>query len=113
LRFSQRVKAVLAQRAIAAQVRGAFVMSVYVVAYDLNREVVRPNITKGIKKNAWARLSESSYAIETNETAQQVYERLKPLTDENDNIYVIPLRRPYAGYGPKDVIGWLDEKLPW
>lgn len=87
-------------------------MTVYVVAYDLNKESVRPNITAEIKKRAWAKLSESSYAIDTNETAGQVYDSLRPMLDGNDNLYVIPLRRPYRGWGPQDVIDWLDSRLP-
>lgn len=87
-------------------------MSVFIVAYDLNREVVRPNIVAEIKKKPWARLSESSYAIETSETAGQVFTRLRKFIDQNDNIYVIPLVGPYAGFGPKDVNDWLTSNLP-
>ncbi len=90
-------------------------MAVYLVTYDLNREVVRPIITGELKKAYpdWARLSESSYAILTNSTPQQVYDRLKPLIDSNDNIYIINLKRPYVGFGPKDVNAWLERNLPW
>lgn len=87
-------------------------MAVYIVTYDLNREVVRPNILAEIKKKTWAKLSESSYAIDTNETAQQVFARLRPLIDDDDNLFIMPLRKPYAGYGPEKVIEWLDQRLP-
>lgn len=41
-------------------------VAVLLVAYDLNKEIHRPNIFKKIKDNfAWDRLSESSYAIDT------------------------------------------------
>lgn len=88
-------------------------MAVYVVAYDLNKETVRPKITKEIDKTAWALLSESSYAIETNETTDEVYNRFKKLLDENDNLYVIALKRPWSGYGPQEVIDWLEERLEY
>lgn len=88
-------------------------MSVYIVTYDLNKEVVRPKITEEIKKKAWAKLSESSYAIKTDETPQQVYNRFSKHLDGNDNFYVITLKRPYYGQGPKDVNEWLENNLPW
>jgi hypothetical protein len=90
-------------------------MAVYIVTYDLNKESVRPNITKRIRDTypSWAKLSESSYAIETQASPQQVVDALKPLIDSNDNLYVITLKRPYAGYGPPDVNEWLEQRLTW
>jgi len=88
-------------------------MAVYLITYDLNREIVRPNITKAIKSYPlWAKLSESSYAISTPLTVKAVYDKLKPLLDSDDNLYVMTLRRPYTGFGPNEVNEWLDEHLP-
>lgn len=86
-------------------------MTVYLVTYDLNKETSRPNITKELDKTGWAKLSESSYAISTNETAEQVYARFDKYTDENDNFYVIKLSKPFHGQGPKDVNEWLAKEL--
>jgi hypothetical protein len=86
-------------------------MATYVVAYDLNKETTRPKITAEIKKDSWAKLSESSYAIDTSETPEGVYSRLKSMVDDNDNIYVITLSEPWTGYGPQAVIDWLTERL--
>lgn len=88
-------------------------MTVYIVTYDLNREAVRPNILGAIKSRAWAKLSESSYAIDTQETSEQVYADLRRHIDNNDNLFVIPMTKPYSGFGPKDVIEWLEARLPW
>ncbi len=88
-------------------------MQTLIVAYDLNREVIRPKITHEVKKTTWAKLSESSYAIVTSETAQDVFDRFKPLLDENDNLYVIPVTKPFAGYGPRPVIEWLESNVSW
>ena len=88
-------------------------MPAFLVTYDLNREVVRPNITGAIYKNFdWARLSESSYAV-TGTSSEAVYAVLKPLLDDNDNLYVIPLKKPYSGYGPNDVNAWLERNLTY
>lgn len=85
-------------------------MAVFLVTYDLNKEAVRPNILSKIREWNWAKLSESSYAVEAI-SAKGVYDRLKPLIDDNDNLYVIPLREPYEGWGPKHVHEWLQQKL--
>ncbi len=88
-------------------------MAVLLVTYDLNKETVRPKIVDEVKKTSWAKLSESSYAIDTNETPQAVYNRFQYLLDENDNFYVITLKRPYYGQGPKAVNDWLEQRLTY
>ena len=89
-------------------------MTVLLVTYDLNKESQRPPIVETIKKmgSTCVKLSESSYAIKTKKTPKKVYEELKDLIDENDIIYVIPLRSPWMGYGYAHVNQWLDENLP-
>ncbi|HWL29399.1 MAG TPA: hypothetical protein VNQ97_10855 [Burkholderiaceae bacterium] len=89
-------------------------MAVYLVTYDLNKETVRPPIVEKIGEIAdgWARLSESSYAINYAGTPEDVYAALKPLLDSNDHLYVITLNRPYTGYGPTEVNEWLEANLP-
>jgi len=86
-------------------------MSIQLVAYDLNKETKRPDIVSEVKKTAWARLSESSYAIETSETPEQVYARFQKHLDDNDDFYVISLRKPWDGRGSRAVIEWLRAKL--
>ena len=86
-------------------------MPTLIVAYDLNNEVRRPKIVEAIKTTTWARLSESSYAIDTSETPAQVLARLRKFLDNDDNLYVINLVRPWSGWGPKDVIAWLVQRL--
>ena len=89
-------------------------MAVRLITYDLNQEVRRPNIVKKIKDSfpTWAKLSESSYAVATAETVDQVYARLKPLLDSNDSLYVINLTKPWMGFGSKEVNDWLERNLP-
>lgn len=89
-------------------------MAVYLVTYDLNREHARPAIVKFIKESyAWARLSESCYAIETEHAASLTYSIFKPFLDSNDQLYVIRLLQPAEGQGPADVNQWLVANLPW
>lgn len=88
-------------------------MPAFLVTYDLNKEIRRPPIVKRIKAatGAWAKLSESSYAVGGNVTAAELYEHLAPLFDRNDQLYVIQLTRPWTGYGNKDVNAWLTSWL--
>ncbi len=88
-------------------------MACYLVTYDLNHETKRPPIVQEVKSfDGWARLSESSYAISTWMSAMDVYNKLSKLIDGNDQLYIIPLKKPWYGFGPKDVNKWLDDNLP-
>lgn len=88
-------------------------MACYLITYDLNKETRRPPIVEKIKEfEGWAQLSESSYAVSTASRPQQIYERLKPLLDDNDQLYVITLNRPYSGQGSQEVNDWLVNQLP-
>lgn len=89
-------------------------MATYIVTYDLNKETVRPKLLEDLKAAFnWAKLSESSYAVKTTKTAKGVYDTLSKHIDGNDNLYVISLKRPYYGQGPKDVNDWLNDNLPY
>ena len=87
-------------------------MAILLVTYDL----MKPgqdysDLLKSIKSYPWAKLSESSYAIDTAKTPKQIYDELRSSIDQNDHLFVITLSRPYYGYGPKDVVAWLDGRL--
>ena len=87
-------------------------MAVLLVTYDLNKPGKDYNdLLKAIKNYTWARLSESSYAIRTDHSSQQVFDKFKPYLDQNDNLYVISLKKPYAGFGPQEVNTWLENSL--
>lgn len=87
-------------------------MSTLLITYDLNKAGQNYNgFHAVIKKYTWARLSESSYAIQTPETPQAIYSKLNPYMDKNDNVYVVTLERPYFGQGPQDVNNWLNQRL--
>jgi CRISPR-associated endonuclease Cas2 len=90
-------------------------MAILLVTYDLNEERKKrgdyTELLKEIKKHAWARLSESSYAIETLETPKQIYDKLKRHTDSNDYLLVITLTRPWHGLQSRAVLDWLLQRL--
>ena len=87
-------------------------MSVFLVTYDLNKPGQNyDELLKKIKSYSWARLSESSYAICTNSSLQQVYSDVRSCLDKSDHIYMITLKKPYTGFGPQKVNEWLSESL--
>lgn len=89
-------------------------MAVLLVTYDLNKPGKDyGDLLKTIKSYSWARLSESSYAISTDSTPQTIYGTLQRYLDSNDTLYVITLKKPYAGVGPKDVNDWLANNLSY
>ena len=89
-------------------------MAVYIVAYDLNKETRRPKIVEAIKAHdGWAMLSESSYAVATSKSPDDVYAGLTGFLDENDQLYVITLKQPHVGFGPPQINEWLSANLTW
>lgn len=89
-------------------------MAVLLITYDLQKPGQDySELLSKIKSYTWVRLSESSYAIRTDSTPSTVFDYLKPYLDSNDNLYVITLKQPYAGYGPKEVNSWLNNNLTY
>ncbi|MGD1044922.1 MAG: hypothetical protein ABR936_06290 [Bacteroidota bacterium] len=69
------------------------------------------NLLDEIMSYSNVRLSDSSYAIITDKTPDVVCEELKKQITANDNLYIINLKRPYAGVGSKLVTDWLKKEL--
>ena len=87
-------------------------MSVLLITYDLNKPGQDySDFIDTFKKYAWAKLSESSYAIKTSKSPSTIRKELSPHMDKNDHVYVITLSKPYSGWGPEKVNEWLDENL--
>jgi len=87
-------------------------MAVLLVTYDLNKPGQDySDFINAFKQYAWAKLSESSYAIETAKSPSTIYNELSPHMDKNDHVYIISLSNPYWGYGPEKVNEWLEKNL--
>jgi len=87
-------------------------MAVKLITYDLNSPGQNHKaVLEKIKTYAWARLSESSYAVDSTDTASGLYQKFKPLLDRNDTFLVIPLSKPFAGRATQDVLDWLNARL--
>lgn len=88
-------------------------MATLLVTYDLNKPGKDyGDVLKIVKDQAaWARLSESSYAIKTNLSPHALYKKFEPYIDNNDQIYIITLSKPFWGLGTKEVNDWLENNL--
>jgi hypothetical protein len=87
-------------------------MPLLLVTFDPNKPGQdQSNLLDEIMRYSNVRLSDSSYAIITDKTPNVVCEELKKHIDTNDNLYIVNLKRPYAGYGQELVIDWLKKEL--
>jgi hypothetical protein len=90
-------------------------MAVLLITYDLNKGAGTfdyDNFYKIRDSYDHAKLSEFSYALKTDEAADAVKAKLKAVMDPNDYLYVVTLKHPYSGYGPKAANEWLAKNLP-
>lgn len=88
-------------------------MASYLITYDLSKPDQNYSDVIDIIKNLgdWAKLSESSYAVTSSLNSTQIYGKIKGHLDKNDQLYVIGLHQPWAGYGDRDVNAWLNDHL--
>jgi hypothetical protein len=88
------------------------IMPLLLVTFDPNKPGQNNSkLLNEIMSYSNVRLSESSYAIITDKTPSAVCEELKKHIDTNAGLYIINLKRPYAGYGSTLVTDWLKKEL--
>lgn len=80
----------------------------YQISYDLNKEKNYDKLYDGIKSYVdYHKALLSTWFVSTNVSADQIYQKLKPLIDDNDNIFISEINTNYMGYLPKDAVEWL------
>ena len=88
-------------------------MAVLLVAYDNHSDQDRPEALGVIERYPWTRLSETTYAIASDESPEAICEELITHMCSGDQAYVVavtgPYRGFYKGFGPEAVNDWLDE----
>ncbi len=87
---------------------------IYVIVYDLKEHDSRYDDLIARIKNIgnWARLGESCYLVETDDTAVQIRDNLKGVVNGNGKLYVGRVEAPAAWLGmPDSVSQWIKEKL--
>jgi len=88
-------------------------MAVRLITYDLNKPGQNHDkvLTKIKAYGSWARLSESSYAVETDDSPQTIFNAFKSIIDKNDTFLVITLTQPWTGRASQEVLDWLRDRL--
>lgn len=88
-------------------------MTVYCVSYDLNKQGQNYEpLYEELKRSAnWWHYLDSTWLIYTNESAQQLSDRLLQHTDQNDRLLVIRVTRDYAGWLPQDSWAWFAQYI--
>lgn len=85
-------------------------MAIYSICYDLNK--IGQNYTaliNEIQKTLDLRKPmESCWLVRTNETADQLYNRLAKFIDSNDRLLVAKVTRSHQGWLNKEVCDWLN-----
>ncbi|TKD12371.1 hypothetical protein [Polyangium fumosum] len=71
----------------------------------------RNDILAFIRRHDHRRLSESSYAIEAHQPAEAYAKAVLELTEDDDELYIMPLVGPLMAYGRDDVHEWLEARL--
>ena len=83
-------------------------MSVILITYDIKKqEKNNPALYNLIKHYFHIKLSESTYAIYTDEPTSFIYSKFKDFVGKDDRLYIIKLQKPWSGYGPRENRDWL------
>jgi hypothetical protein len=89
------------------------VSKVYCVSYDLNSPGQDyKNLYNELKRsNSWWHYLESTWLINTNETASQFCERLRKHIDKNDGLLIIEVTNNYQGCLSEEAWKWIRENV--
>lgn len=88
---------------------------VLLVSYDLNNHE-RPTAYKAVaeviehKAISFKRPLYSQWFVETGESPQAWSDALTRVMDDDDNLFVCRVQRPYQGFLPKSVWEWLSPR---
>jgi hypothetical protein len=85
---------------------------IYSINYDLHRpgqnyeDVI--NVIKSL--GAWWHYLDSTWLVDTTLNAAQIWAKLEPHIDTNDNFLIIGVTRDYSGWLPEDAWKWIKER---
>lgn len=80
----------------------------YQISYDLKKDKDYPKLYEGIKSYGdYCSALLSMWFIATDQTASQIYNKLKPLIDTDDHIFISEINANHMGYMPKEAVEWL------
>lgn len=87
-------------------------MACYIISYDLTESNDYNNVYEALRSyKIWARITESTWAIVTNDTAVQVRDRLMAEVTNKDRIFVVRSGKSAAWINPRCKNEWLKKHL--
>lgn len=91
-------------------------MTVLLLTYDLNKEKKKKEDYDGfysvIHSYDYIQLSESSYALYTDDDPTTVFMKLRKFIDKDDSVHIITMKKPWAGHTSPLKYEWLESRLP-
>lgn len=89
-------------------------MKAYSITYDLRQPGRNYSaLYESIKSSAlWWHYLESTWLIATNETPQQIWNRIGTHIDKNDFMLIIEIRNNCQGWLPPDAWNWIHTNVP-
>lgn len=88
-------------------------MTVYSVTYDLNKSGKNyDGLIEELKNTlAYIKYQKSAWLIKTNESLENLYERLRAQIDDNDYLLIIEVKNVYTGWLPIDDWDFIKESI--
>ena len=68
-------------------------------------------IARVLQEYDYIQLSETVYAVATDEYPKDIYAKLEPFIDQEDSLVVIALSRFYMAHHNKGVLAWLETNV--
>lgn len=87
-------------------------MKTYVVSYELRKKKNYIGLYEQLKASSgWWHYIDSTWLVATEESANELYNRLKPHLDQEDSILIIQAATDMQGWLPKDAWKWIHQTL--
>ena len=91
-------------------------MKAYLITYDLKKSGQNYNALYDAIKSAsyndtWMHYLDSTWIIKSSLSAEQVYDKIKAVVDDNDYFIIIEVVKDYYGWLPKESWEYLDNNI--
>jgi hypothetical protein len=81
----------------------------YQISYDLNKEKNYDKLYERIKSyGEYRNILRSTWLVSTSESAQQIHEKLRPLIDSDDRLFISEVTSNFQGWLPKSDGDWIN-----
>ncbi len=87
-------------------------MASYLVSIELETSDKRFDIKDELRKlSSSVEITETCFAVESGDSAESIYKKVKGLLGENDILYVLTLAPGWFGRGPAEANRWLKKNV--